>query len=380
MTTIHSADPSELLSPPEIRQKAMEILQRQGRNWSEVRKLVRREGDGYITIKQVAQRLGISNSKLNYMIARDYLREKKKQGKLAKKDAENIEFTSYTSSLLKFSISFPLEWRVTTDRINSESDSFTLDLDCTTFSKMFPNVSLEGRVSQKDIPAEEAYQKLLEEQRAKVVEFQIFEKAYKCDRRQAYRLFFKYPQEVPTDEYIEDLTSMEKSAMEAYNSLMENPETFLVSFSEFKGHYENDLEQRRQARERRARLEQMEEGFFNASYPNNENYLCADVTKLKLTEAINALELYKLDKPLPEDVPSGSRPSRGIIVDGLHGVKYFFIFDTGETNIQSDMTKFLNIYLAENDEGWIISCSCKAEVFNKYKPVFERIIGSFRRM
>ena len=328
----------------------------------------------------MAQRLGISNSKLNYMIARDYLREKKKQGKLAKKEAENIEFTSYTSGQLKFTISFPLEWRVTTDRINSEPDCITsLEQACTTFPDMYPDISLKGWSLQKDLPAEEAYQKLLEEQRAKVVEFQIFEKTYECDRRQAYRLFFKYPQGAPTNKYIEVLASIEKSAMEAYNSLMENPETFLISFSEFKGHYENDLERRRQARERRAKLEQMEEGYFEVSHPNDDNYLSAEVTKLKLTEPLNALELYKLDKPLSECVPSGSRPSRGITVDGLHGVKYFFLFDTGETNIQSDMTKFLNVYLAENDEGWIISCSCKAEVFNKYKPVFERIIGSFRR-
>jgi hypothetical protein len=160
---------------------------------------------------------------------------------------------------------------------------------------------------------------------------------------------------------------------------MKNPDTFLVSFPEFKDRYEFDLWERKSAKERRARLEQMEEGYFEASHPNDDNYPSAEVTKLNLSEPLNALELYKLDKPLSESVPSGSRPSRGMTVDGLHGVKYFFIFNTGETNIERDMTQFLNVYLVENDEGWIISCSCKAGAFNKYKPVFERIIGSFRR-
>jgi hypothetical protein len=59
----------------------------------------------------------------------------------------------------------------------------------------------------------------LEELRAKVVEFQIFEKAYECDRRHAYRLFLKYPQGAPTDEHIEVLASLEKSAWKRITAL-----------------------------------------------------------------------------------------------------------------------------------------------------------------
>jgi len=382
MAVIHSEESGELLAPPEVRHKALEMLHS--------RKMLGWEGPIGMPDGRMAQQLGVTKDQLRYMLFRSERQKEAKERRIATKEARKVEFTTYTSSMLKFTISFPADWRVTTGALQTESDGITVEQAYAAFQKTFPQsgMSLEDyrrEVNewevQREVSAEEAYQRLLEEERAKAVKFQRFEKAYEHDRRQAYRLFFEKLLGMPPDEEIEALASMELSATEAYNHLMEDPETFLVSFPEFKERYEWDLQQRRQVEEKRAELAQMEMGFFEASPPNSGlDDPNIEVTKLKLAKPMTPLELYELDKLSPEQVPTGSRPSKGIAVDGLHGVKYYYVFNTGETKIMWEMPKFFNVYLAENDEAWIISCSCIERAFNKYKPVFERIIGSFRRI
>ena len=354
----------------------------------DVEKLLGWEHTFGMPANRMAQQLGVTKGQLQYMLFRDELQKQAKERRIAEKIARSIPYTTYTSSKLKFSISFPAEWEVTTDMLQIESDGITLEQTYAAFQKMFPDseMSLENYrrevnewEPQREIPAEEAYQTLLEEERAKAARFKEFKKAYERDRRQAYRLFFEKLLGTPPDEGIGALASRELSAMEAHNRLMEDPETFLVSFPEFKEQYEWDLQQRRQAEDKRAELAQMEMGFLEASLPNSEDDPSVDVTKLKLTKPMTALELYELDKPPSEQVPTGSRPSKGVDVDGLHGVKYYYVFDIGETRKISEMHKFFNVYLAQNDEGWIISCLCKEAVFRKYKAIFDRIITSFRR-
>ena len=388
MTDIHSEESDELLAPPEIRYKALELLRSRGHKaLNEVEKLLGWEHTVGMPANRMAQQLGVTKGQLQYMLFRDELQKQAKETRIAEKAARNVPYTTYTSSKLKFSISFPAEWEVTTDMLQIESDGITLEQAYAAFQKMFPGsrMSLEDYRKevdewepQREIPAEEAYQRLLEEEQAKAAKFKEFKKAYERERRQAYRLFFEKLLGTPPDEGIEALASRELSAMEAHNRLIEDPETFLVSFPEFKERYEWDLQQRRQAKEKRAELAQMEMGVFEASLPNSEDDPSVEVTKLKLTKPMTALELYELDKP-SEQVLRGSRPSKGVDVDGLHGVKYYYVFDTGETRKISEMPKFFNVYLAQNDEGWIISCSCKEAVFRKYKAIFDRIITSFRR-
>jgi len=294
----------------------------------------------------------------------------------------------YTSSKLRFSISIPSDWRVNTDRLEAEPGPGWEEA-YKTFRQTFLDsaMTLEEFKKQateppreKEVPAKEAYEELLKEERAKAIKIEEFKKIYKQDKKQAYRTFFEKLLGMPPDEIIEELAARKLSAEEAYTRLMAAPETFLVSFVEFKEQYEREQEQRRKAERRREELAQIEEGYLEASPLIDKDYPSAEVTKLKLTRPMTPLELYQLDKPSPEAVPWGNRPSKGITVDGLQGVKYYYIFDTGEIRNMNDMTEFFNVYLTEGQTGWIISCSCIARAYPKYKGIFITIIDSFRRV
>ena len=119
---------------------------------------------------------------------------------------------------------------------------------------------------------------------------------------------------------------------------------------------------------------------FATTLSNSAHDPTVDVVKLKLARPMTAIELYEMDKPPWEHVPMGSRPNTAIDVDGLNGIKYYFVFNTGETSNITEMPKFFNVYFTERCEGWIISCSCVEESFINYKPIFERIIRSFERI
>lgn len=134
--------------------------------------------------------------------------------------------------------------------------------------------------------------------------------------------------------------------------------------------------------ERYARLEQMTTGLFQAELPTGDDAAFMEVTKLRLHSPVTALQLYTFDKHPPEMVPWGSRPSTGMVVDGLLGVVYYFMMDTGDATQEQPV--FFNVYLAERNEGWVLSCQCRYgdfyfKTFRTYKPIFKRIIGSFRR-
>src|SRR6266496_2591704 len=358
MTTKNTEERGAL--SPEIRRQALEILRSQGRRGlNDVEKILGWEGQTGITVIRIAQQLGITKGQLRYMLFRNERQTEAKEKRIVEKEARNVEFATYTSSKLKFAISFPADWRVTTDTLRTESDGITLEQAYAAFQKMFPQSGMRLEDYKREVEREAPKEGSAEE---------------------AYRLFFEKLLGTPPEQEIEALASRELSATEAYNRLMIDPETFLVGFSEFKEQYDYNLRQRRQAAENRASLAQMGRGLFEVSPSNSEDEVSVEVTKLKLTNPMVALKLYELDKLPPEQVPTGSRPSKGMVVDGLHGVAYYFLFNTGETNKMREMPKFFNVYLAENDEGWIIACSCKAGTFNKYKPVFKRIIGSFRRI
>jgi len=298
--------------------------------------------------------------------------------------SKNIDYTNYVSSELGFSISIPSNWKVNADGLEPEEPNWEEAYKI--FQQIFPDsaMTLEHFKKQateaprkKEVPAEEAYENMLKELRAKAIKFTEFKKIYEKDRKQAYRAFFKKLLGEPTEEEIEELATRDLSADEAYTRLMADPETFLVNFVEFKEQYEWEQEQQRRAEKRMEELAQMEVGYFEASPSNDEDYPSVEVTKLKLIRSMTPLELYQLDKPSPEAVPWGNRPSKGIVVDGLQGVKYYYIYDCGE---RDDNTQFFNVYLTEEQTGWIISCSCVARAFPKYKNIFTTIIGSFRRI
>ncbi len=304
-----------------------------------------------------------------------------------KEKSGNTKYANYASSKLGFSISIPSNWKVNTDRLEAEPGPSREEV-YEAFSQAFPDsaMTLEEFKQQSEQPrrpasAQEAYEKLLEEQRASALSFEKFNKIYNEDKKRAYKAFFETCLGMPTDEYIEkEYVSRDLSAEEAYKKLMEDPETFLISFEEFDQQYKEEQERQRERERRKEELSQMEEGYFEALPPDDENYPSVEVTKLNLSRSMSPLELYQLDKPNPEAVPWGNRPSKGITVDGLQGVKYYYIFDTGETRNMAEMPQFFNVYLIEEQAGWIISCSCLARIFPKYKKIFTKIVSSFHRI
>lgn len=306
---------------------------------------------------------------------------------MQKDEIKNINYTSYDSNKLGFSISIPSNWKVNTDRLEVEPGP-SHEEAYGAFRQAFPDsaMTLEEFKQQTEQPrrlasAQEAYEKLLEEQRASALGFEKFKKIYNEDKKKAYKAFFETCLGMPTDEYIEkEFVSRDLSAEEAYKRLMEDPETFLISFEEFEQQYKWEQERQREQKRKKEELSQMEEGYFEASPLDDANYPSVEVTKLNLSRSMSPLELYQLDKPSSEAVPQGNRPSKGITVDGLQGVKYYYIYDTGETRNWAEMTKFFNVYLIEKHSGWIITCSCLTKVFPKYKENFTKIISSFRRI
>jgi len=131
--------------------------------------------------------------------------------------------------------------------------------------------------------------------------------------------------------------------------------------------------------ERHARLERMETGLFQAKALADKDHVFLEVTKLQLDGPLTALDLYKLDKYPAEMVPSGSRPKNGMIVDGLHGVVYYFVMNVFNEKAEV-WPRFFNVYLSERNEGWKLSCNCPFNTFEKYRPLFRRIICGFRRL
>ena len=305
-----------------------------------------------------------------------------------KGESGNIEYTKYVSSKLGFSISIPSNWKVNMDRLEEEPGP-SLEEAYESFRQAFPDsiLGLEGFKKQatelprkKEVPAEEAYEKFLEEERSKAITIKEFKKVYKQSKKKAYKMFFEKLLGMPPDEMLEELAAKQLSAEEAYTRLMADPETFLICFEEFKEQYEEEQERRREQERKKEELSQMEEGYFETSPLDDKDYPSVEVTKLKLTRHMAPLELYQLDKPSPEAVPWGNRPSKGITVDRLQGIKYYYIFDTGETRNMAEMPQFFNVYLTEGKTGWIISCSCIARAFSNYKNIFTTIINSFRRI
>lgn len=144
-----------------------------------------------------------------------------------------------------------------------------------------------------------------------------------------------------------------------------------------------EYERRKANAEQHARLEQMATGLFQAERPDHKDEAFVEVTKLQLDGPLTALNLYELDKCLPEEVAWGNRPKNGIVVDGLTGIVYYHMLHYDYS--PQDEPVFFNVYLADGLEGWILSCQCRYgepyfKTFKRYKPMFKRIISSFKRL
>ncbi len=306
--------PGQQDSPPrEVRAEALQLLRSKGRvALNEVERLLGWEKPFGMTNHQMAQKLGITEGQLKYLLHRDYLREKAKERRIAESDTKKIAFVTHTSHKLRFSISLPENWRVITDT--------------------------------------HEWSQLAQE----YLEYLLRSKSGKKPTR-----FLAYAR-VSDDGRIRPLTDFEER---------------LVAKEEY--------EDRKVNAEQHARLEQMATGLFQAELPDHKDEVFVEVTKLRLDGPLTAHDLYQLDKHLPEEVPWGSRPNKGIVVDGLSGVVYYYMMRYDDS--PQDEPVFFNVYLADSLEGWILSCQCRYgdfyfKTFTKYKPIFRHIISSFKRL
>ena len=144
-----------------------------------------------------------------------------------------------------------------------------------------------------------------------------------------------------------------------------------------------EYRERKANAEQHARLEKMATGLFQAKLPDHNDEAFVEVTRMQLDSPLTALDLYELDKYLPEEVSWGNRPKKGMVVDGLSGVAYYHMMSYDHS--PQDEPVFFNVYLADDLDGWILSCQCRYgdynfKTFNRYKPIFRRIISSFKRL
>lgn len=134
--------------------------------------------------------------------------------------------------------------------------------------------------------------------------------------------------------------------------------------------------------ERRRQLMTMRVGMFRAWPKNRKDAAALTVTRLQLTEPLTALEIYRADKPHWRAVGWAYRAPKTIDIDGAQAICYQYE-PLGAAGI-AQLPIFMNIYLAEGTEGWIFACSCREggrrSTFEKYRPLFQRIARSFRRI
>lgn len=127
--------------------------------------------------------------------------------------------------------------------------------------------------------------------------------------------------------------------------------------------------------ERRTRLLNMRVGIFRAWPKNRKDHAALTVTRLHLTEPLSALEIYQCDKPYWRGVAWANRAPRGIEIDGVQAICYQY---------GSGATAGLGIYFAQGTDAWIFSCLCNEgvarETFIQYRPLFQRIACSLRRI
>jgi hypothetical protein len=304
---------------PELRAQALGLLREKGHlALREVEKLLGWERPFGMLQRVMAGHLGISGGQLKRLIQGQYLKIKEKELRGAERNAKAITLVPQISHELGFSISLPAGWRVVTD------------------TEEFVHLAQE-------------YSEMIQRS--------------KPDRVPTHPVVVPRRANVSGVKNVVDLTGRLRAKREH--------------------------EERKGEADRHARLERMSVGLFQAAPPDDEDEPFVEITKLRLESPLTALDLYNLDKHLPEAVPWGNRPSKGLVVDGLQGVVCYFAMNTWEPQpthgTYSKEPAFFNVYLAEELEGWHISCQCRCgdaymKTFQKYKPIFRRVIDSFQRL
>jgi hypothetical protein len=308
-----------MATSPEQRELALKLLREKGRlALREVESLLGWNRPHRMMNRVMAGHLGIPERQLKYLIHRQHEQVKDQERRGAERDATAIALAPHISQKLGFSICLPAGWQVIAD------------------SEEFVHLAEEYcEMMQRSEPERTSGRRVISPRRADVRHI--------------------------------------KNVMDLRNRLQANRE-----------HEELKAEA-----ERHARLERMTVSIFQAAPPDDHDEAFIEITKLRLDSPLTAMDLYNLDKRLAKSVPWGNRPRNGLVVDGLQGIVYYFVMKTGEVRptyaTYTNQPAFFNAYLADDPNGWILSCLCRCgeaymETFHQYKPIFRRIIGSFRRL
>lgn len=300
----------------ERRELALKLLREKGHlALKEVERLLGWERPIGMAQRAMAANLGISEGQLKRLIKLQYEQAKEREQRRAEDDAKTIALVPQISRNLAFSISLPAGWQVIID-------------------------------TEEFVHLAEEYNEMLKRSQPDIVPTR--------------RVGFPRRVNLSGIKNVADLTDRLRAKREH--------------------------EERRDEAERHARLERMAVGLFQAAPPRDDDEPFVEISKLRLESPLTAMDLYILDKHLPEKVVWGNRPSKGLTVDGMEGVLYYFVMGgegrpTYET--YTKQTAFFNVYLSDGLEGWLISCQCRCgepymQTFQRYKPMFRRIIGSFQ--
>jgi len=292
---------------PEIRREALQILSSGKPNaYAEIEKLLGCAPQLSIPGKEMARLLGISYYRLQYLLDRNYLREKQKRLTIARGEATSVAGRIVASQKLKFCCWLPNGWCV-----DCEDESVT-------------NLSEEVQ-----------------------------------------------------SRYKEWLSSLERRDLrKEYLSLQKQLQGALVPFDQFAESVNLDIESKKQAWQDRlaAKIRQgFQVGYWSASSGETQELAAVEVTKFHFRQGMTAVELYKAEKPEPDDLSSGTRPRQTFAVDGMEAVRFYCLWR------DTDNAQF-STYAVDGLTGWVIDCWSNLDDPFRLRPLFQRIVSTFHRL
>jgi|GEM_PF-1857771 len=272
----------------------------------------------------------------------------------------------YNSKKLGFSITLPEDWKVDEETLSAEVEKGEIAWEeaYERFQKVFPDSELsfeEFKARPKELSVEEAYEREkaeLERMGTGIVDFEEFKEIY-------------YEEQEGKRERARKRQEMDEMMIGYFDASLHNEEIC-------KQEWEEGREGIRMMKEKEEKR-----GLVGLTYDEQYQLYCppvVEVTKYQLKRPMTPLELYQLDKATRPLALTGSRPWRGIIVDGLRGEKYYYGNGWWGRLRGGVGSMHLSVYLVDGPTGWIISCSCSAPFFERWKRTFVRIIESFHRL
>jgi hypothetical protein len=123
----------------------------------------------------------------------------------------------------------------------------------------------------------------------------------------------------------------------------------------------------------------MVSGVFIAGRGSEKGIPSMEIYLLRLPHPMDPIELYTMSKIPYQFIATGTLPKKRLSVDGLQGVKYYYTYIPPGADQGSNASRNYSVYFSEVKKGWILSCSCRAHDFIQHRPVFDKVIASFKR-